>query len=140
MPLASLGLSERLIPLSLAEFALNARRTYTKAYDALKEKGIIKVLGRNSPPTGIEGVFLGMQMCRHTNIYGFDVNGVMGFPYHYFDTFKGTGSAHSFKYQALFLKMLERAGHLNLCVPGHANKWCNLSSCADCVPPDKAST
>lgn len=58
------------------------------------------------PAQGIEGVFMAMHICKHTNIYGFDVDGVQGYPYHYFDNFKGTGSAHSFKYQALFLKML----------------------------------
>ena len=55
---------------------------------------------------GIEGVYMALMMCEHTNIYGFDVNHMEGFPYHYFDAFKGTGSAHSFKFQSLFLKML----------------------------------
>mmetsp|Transcript_28915 Transcript_28915/g.81432 ORF Transcript_28915/g.81432 Transcript_28915/m.81432 type:complete len:333 (+) Transcript_28915:184-1182(+) len=115
------------------ELAMNARRAYTKAYELLKARNLIKVYGRNTAPTGIEGVYMALMMCKHTNIYGFDVNHMDGFPYHYFDAFKGTGSAHSFKFQSLFLKMLERRNHLSLCVPGHESKWCSLASCPTCM-------
>jgi len=114
------------------EVAMNARRSYNNAYEILKKRDIIKVNGRNAAPTGIEGVYMALHICKHTNVYGFDIEGMDGFPYHYFDEFRGTGSAHSFKYQALFLKMLQRKGKLQLCVPKHANKWCKLDTCESC--------
>ena len=55
------------------EFALNARGTYKKAYAVMDESGYMRVKGRNSPPTGIEGVFFGLEVCDTVDLFGFQI-------------------------------------------------------------------
>ena len=56
------------------EFALNARGTYKKAAVVMDETGYIRVKGRNSPPTGIEGIFFALEVCDTVDLYGFQVS------------------------------------------------------------------
>ena len=56
------------------EFALNARGTYKKSAVVMDEIGYIRVKGRNSPPTGIEGLFFALEVCDTVDLYGFQVS------------------------------------------------------------------
>ena len=56
------------------EFALNARGTYKKSAVVMDETGYIRVKGRNSPPTGIEGLFFALEVCDTVDLYGFQVS------------------------------------------------------------------
>jgi len=47
-------------------------------------------------------------------------------PYHYHDKVKGVEAAHSFGFQAIFLKMLAQSGHFDICVPGSAVPSCDM--------------
>jgi len=108
------------------EFAGNARGCYKRAYLILNEQGYIDVAGRNSPPTGIEGLFFARALCEKVRLYGF--NGQTqpdpNIRYHYHDTVKGVEAAHSFGFQTTFLNMLVDAGHFMLCVPGDTRPEC----------------
>jgi hypothetical protein len=46
------------------EFAANARAMYKKTYTLLEAAGAITVAGRNSPPTGVEGIFFAIALCQ----------------------------------------------------------------------------
>jgi len=109
------------------EFAGNARGMYKKAYTLMNEMGFIEISGRNSPPTGIEGVFFARALCEKVHVYGFNVADNLDptTPYHYHDKVEGEIGAHSFNFQAIFLKMLSSAGHFTMCVPGLATPECN---------------
>ena len=64
----------KLIYFMAPEFALNARGTYKKAAVVMDETGYIRVKGRNSPPTGIEGIFFALEVCDTVDLYGFQVS------------------------------------------------------------------
>mmetsp|Transcript_18843 Transcript_18843/g.26107 ORF Transcript_18843/g.26107 Transcript_18843/m.26107 type:complete len:244 (+) Transcript_18843:3-734(+) len=108
------------------EFAGNARGSYKKAYIILSELGFVEVNGRNSPPTGVEGLFLARALCDKVHLYGFSLEHDPSVPYHYHDKVKGVEAAHSFGFQSVFLNMLVKAGHFVLCTPGHASPDCNM--------------
>lgn len=112
------------------EFAGNARGCYKQAYILLNELGYVEVAGRNSPPTGVEGLFLARHLCDHVNLYGFNVGEEHdpSVPYHYHDKIQGVEAAHSFGFQTTFLKMLVDAGHFKLCAPGYATVDCELDA------------
>jgi hypothetical protein len=155
------------------EFAASARGQYKKAYTLLEEQGAITVAGRNSPPTGVEGIFFAMALCqqvcalclflcppgdepragerglystvewamatlshtrravcrnRQVHVYGFNVAEQLdpSVQYHYHDKVEGEIGAHSFNFQAIFLRMLAAEGHFALCVPGLATDQCAM--------------
>jgi hypothetical protein len=81
---------------------------------------------------GIEGVFLAASLCRHVNVYGFNADSLPGYPYHYYDDFRGDPHAHAFEFQALFLQMLEQQGLITLCGPGRHAPWCRFHTCPVC--------
>jgi len=114
------------------ELTIESKAAYEKAYTALKQQGFVKVKGKNTAPSGIEGIFLALSLCRHVNVYGFNVDSLRGYPYHYYDDFQGDPQAHSFDFQALFLRLLEHRGLITLCGPGRANRWCSFHVCAEC--------
>ncbi|QDZ22217.1 sialyltransferase [Chloropicon primus] len=99
------------------EFALNARGTYKKAYAVMDEAGYIRVKGRNSPPTGIEGVFFGLEMCDTVDLYGFQIRNDPKIKYHYHNEVQGVEAAHSFGFQYEFLKVLTHGGFIQVCLP-----------------------
>ena len=100
------------------EFAGNARGMYKKSYLIMEEANMLSVRGRNSPPTGVEGVFLAIQACDEVNVYGFATTPNPEVPYHYHDKVRGVEAAHSFTFQAIFLRMIAASGRFRLCVPG----------------------
>ena len=163
------------------EFAASARGQYKKAYTLLEELGAITVAGRNSPPTGVEGIFFAVALCQQVcacavycvrnaplsalpatsrvresatgfvctrmwsrrwlrcltpcerynrnlqvHVYGFNVAEQLdpSVQYHYHDKVEGEIGAHSFNFQAIFLRMLAAEGHFALCVPGLAADEC----------------
>ena len=106
------------------EFAGVARGMYKKAYLLMNEAGIVEVKGRNSPPTGVEGLFFALAVCKQVHLYGFGIAADPTVPYHYHDKVKGVEAAHSFGFQAIFLKMLAQSGHFDICVPGLATPSC----------------
>ena len=108
------------------EFAGVARGMYKKAYLLMSEAGIIEVKGRNSPPTGIEGLFFALAVCKEVHLYGFGIVADSTVPYHYHDKVKGVEAAHSFGFQAIFLKTLAMSGHCDICVPGLATEACSM--------------
>jgi len=112
------------------EFAGNARGMYKKSYLLMEEANMLSVRGRNSPPTGIEGVFLAISVCDEVNVYGFQVNPNPDIPYHYHDKVHGVEAAHSFTFQAVFLRMIAAGGSFRLCVPGE-----EMYDSAECVAP-----
>lgn len=112
------------------EFAGVARGMYKKAYLLMNEAGIVEVKGRNSPPTGVEGLFFALAVCKQVHLYGFGINADPTVPYHYHDKVKGVEAAHSFGFQAIFLKMLAQSGHFDICVPGLATPGCEMSASA----------
>ena len=99
------------------EFALNARGTYKKAYAVMDEAGYIRVKGRNSPPTGIEGIFFGLEVCKTVDLYGFQIKNDPKIKYHYHNEVKGVEAAHSFGFQYEFLKVLMHGGFVQVCLP-----------------------
>jgi hypothetical protein len=108
------------------EFAGVARGMYKKAYLLMNEAGIVEVKGRNSPPTGVEGLFFALAVCKQVHLYGFGISADPTVPYHYHDKVKGVEAAHSFGFQAIFLKMLAQSGHFDICVPGLAVPGCRM--------------
>jgi len=108
------------------EFAGNARGMYKKAYVLMADMGFIEVKGRNSPPTGIEGLFFARALCDKVHIYGFNVVRGMDVPYHYHDKVVGAEDAHSFNFQGIFIQMLVNAGYFEMCVPTLAVDECDM--------------
>jgi hypothetical protein len=127
------GLSKRwpdaLVYFICPEFAGNARGCYKRAYLLLNEMGFVDVNGRNSPPTGIEGLFFARALCEKVHLYGFngETQPDPSIPYHYHDTVKGVEAAHSFGFQTTFLTMLVKAGHFVLCTPGDTRNECHAN-------------
>ena len=58
------------------EFAGNARTAYKVAFAKMDEIGYMRVRGRNSAPTGIEGIFLAVELYDTVHLYGFGVSDV----------------------------------------------------------------
>ena len=132
--------SDKHIYFMAPEFALNARGTYKKAYagktglfsllfsfdsdtlqsspiSVMDESGYIRVKGRNSPPTGIEGIFFGLEVCDTVDLYGFQIANDPKIKYHYHNEVKGVEAAHSFGFQYEFLKVLMHGGFIKVCLP-----------------------
>jgi hypothetical protein len=105
-----------------------ARGVYRKVYAKLEEAGAVEVAGRNTAPTGMEGIMFALSMCQTVRIYGFNIDMPASVPYHYHDAVRGVESAHSFNYQGLFLKVLAGAGVVTLCSPADS-----LPTPAGCV-------
>merc|ERR1712070_982510 len=100
---------------------------YKRAYVLMSERGFIEVRGRNSPPTGIEGVFFAIALCEKVHVYGFNLVAESNVPYHYHNKIKGVEAAHSFTFQAIFLKMISDGGNFDICVHGmNAPQLCNM--------------
>lgn len=99
------------------EFAMNARGSYKKAYAVMDNLGYIRVKGRNSPPTGIEGVFFAMEICDVTDLFGFQIENDSKIKYHYHNNVHGVEAAHSFGFQYEFLKVLEYGNFVSVCLP-----------------------
>ena len=97
------------------EFAGAARGQYKKAYLAFADLKAVSVKGRNSPPTGVEGLYFALLTCERVNLYGFGIVPDVLTPYHYHDKVKAVEAAHSFGFQAVFLRMLEHADHMTIC-------------------------
>ena len=108
--------SEESIYFMAPEFAGAARGQYKKAYLAFADLKAVSVKGRNSPPTGVEGLYFAMLTCESVNLYGFGIEPDPSTPYHYHDKVKGVEAAHSFGFQAVFLRMLEHGGHMTVCL------------------------
>jgi len=108
--------SEEKIYFMAPEFAGAARGQYKKAYLAFADLKAVSVKGRNSPPTGVEGLYFAMLTCESVDLYGFGIEPDPSTPYHYHDKVKGVEAAHSFGFQAVFLRMLEHGGHMSVCL------------------------
>lgn len=113
------------------EFAGQSRGQYKHGQTTLGEMGVIKVHGRNSAPSGIEGIFMALALCRKVHLYGFGIEPDPNAPYHYHDKVKGVEAAHSFGFQALLLKLLNLKNIFGLCVPGHATEDCDHPDLSD---------
>eukprot|EP00240_Pyramimonas_obovata_P002289 CAMPEP_0118928146 /NCGR_PEP_ID=MMETSP1169-20130426/5470_1 /TAXON_ID=36882 /ORGANISM="Pyramimonas obovata, Strain CCMP722" /LENGTH=449 /DNA_ID=CAMNT_0006870061 /DNA_START=103 /DNA_END=1452 /DNA_ORIENTATION=- len=94
-----------------------ARGVYRKVFAKLETLGAVAVSGRNTAPTGMEGIMFALSMCHTVRVYGFNVDQPPEVPYHYHDNVRGVESAHSFNYQGLFLKILDGADALTICSP-----------------------
>jgi len=108
--------SEEKVYFMAPEFAGAARGQYKKAYLAFADLKAVSVKGRNSPPTGVEGLYFAMLTCESVDLYGFGIEPDPSTPYHYHDKVKGVEAAHSFGFQAVFLRMLEHGGHMSVCL------------------------
>lgn len=108
------------------EFAGNARGMYKRAYVLMHERGFIEVNGRNSPPTGVEGLFFALALCEEVHLYGFNVKSDPSVPYHYHDKVKGEEGAHSFTFQGIFMSMIASTGRFVICIPEAATEVCNM--------------
>ena len=108
--------SEEKVYFMAPEFAGAARGQYKKAYLAFADLKAVSVKGRNSPPTGVEGLYFAMLTCESVDLYGFGIDPDPSTPYHYHDKVKGVEAAHSFGFQAVFLRMLEHGGHMSVCL------------------------
>lgn len=98
-----------------------ARQLYHKVWKRMERLGLLAVKGRNSAPTGAEGIVWLLAVCERVQLYGFhDTDVASDTPYHYHDNVRPGLEAHSFNFQAVFLKMLSEAsgGRLILCTPG----------------------
>ena len=113
------------------EFALNARGTYKKAYAVMDESGYMRVKGRNSPPTGIEGVFFGLEVCDIVDLFGFQIANDPKIKYHYHNDVKGVEAAHSFGFQYEFLKVLMHGGFIRVCLPEDHTGSCKTGRSGD---------
>ena len=114
------------------KLSTGARQLYHKVWKRMEHAGLINVQGRNSAPTGTEGLVWLLAICERVQLYGFhDADVPPGTSYHYHDNVKPGLDAHSFNFQATFLKMLSEAseGRLILCTPG--NKAKTPSTCVD---------
>jgi len=120
------------------EFAGQSRGQYKHGQTALDEMGVIKVRGRNSAPSGIEGIFMALAICRKVHLYGFGIEPDPNAPYHYHDKVRGVEAAHSFGFQALLLKLLNMKNIFGLCVPGHDAEECFDPSQSDLGAYDRA--
>eukprot|EP00899_Mesostigma_viride_P008182 jgi/Mesvir1/17365/Mv08675-RA.1 len=107
------------------EFAGNARGMYKRAHANVTAMGFMNISGRNSPPTGIEGVFFAMEVCDTLHVYGFGMEGSESAPYHYYDEVQGVEAAHSFGFQRWFLSGLAKKRGFVICSPGHAREECD---------------
>eukprot|EP00898_Chlorokybus_atmophyticus_P008030 jgi/Chlat1/8228/Chrsp77S07680 len=67
------------------EFAGAARGQYKKANAAVIEAGYMTINGRNSAPTGVEGLFFALALCERVRLYGYGVEHDPKVPYHYHD-------------------------------------------------------
>ena len=107
------------------KLSTGARQLYNKVWKRMESKGLINVSGRNSAPTGTEGLVWLLAICERVQLYGFhDADVPSDTPYHYHDSVRPGLEAHSFNFQAVFLKMLSAAsgGRLILCTPGDKSK------------------
>ena len=93
------------------EFAGAARGQYKKAYLAFADLKAVSVKGRNSPPTGVEGLYFAMLTCESVDLYGFGIEPDPSTPYHYHDKVKGVEAAHSLGFQASFENVRTRWAH-----------------------------
>eukprot|EP00191_Tetraselmis_sp_GSL018_P010990 CAMPEP_0177599494 /NCGR_PEP_ID=MMETSP0419_2-20121207/13028_1 /TAXON_ID=582737 /ORGANISM="Tetraselmis sp., Strain GSL018" /LENGTH=467 /DNA_ID=CAMNT_0019092241 /DNA_START=541 /DNA_END=1945 /DNA_ORIENTATION=- len=120
------------------EFASQARGQYKQGQAALSSMGVVEVHGRNSAPTGIEGIFMALALCQRVHLYGFGVERDPSVPYHYHDKVRGVEAAHSFGFQALLLKLLKFRDIFALCVPGHDTEECLSPELSDPSAYDRA--
>ena len=106
-----------------ADFAKNSRHAYHTSQKTLSDMRYVEVVGKNQAPSGIEGIFMALELCAQIRIYGFGVGelppeAALLVPYHYHDKVEPDEGAHSFSFQSEFLKVLEYGGHVTLCGPG----------------------
>ena len=106
-----------------ADFAKHSRHAYHASQKTLSEMRYVEVVGKNQAPSGIEGIFMALELCAQIRIYGFGVGelppeAALRVPYHYHDKVEPDEGAHSFSFQSEFLKVLEYGGHVTLCGPG----------------------
>ena len=104
------------------EFARFSRRAYQTSQKALSDMHYVEAVGKNQAPSGIEGIFMALELCGTVRIYGFGVGelpeeAALKVPYHYHDAIQPDEGAHSFSFQTEFLKVMEYAGHVTLCGP-----------------------
>ena len=104
------------------EFARFSRRAYQTSQKALSDMRYVEVVGKNQAPSGIEGIFMALELCGKVRVYGFGVGelpaeAALKVPYHYHDAIQPDEGAHSFSFQTEFLKVMEYAGHVTLCGP-----------------------
>ena len=92
--------------------SLRARELYRRVYARLSDANLVNAEGRNTPPSGIEGLLLAFAVCDSVRVYGFHTDiphhAVHTVPYHYHDKVTGADNAHSFNYQGMFLETLEK--------------------------------
>ena len=127
------------------EYERLAKRAYDRAQDVMEALGYLKVEGGHATPSGVEGVFLGLEMCRKVNLFGFAVRGFGGtddlapkgqkMPYRYFDDFPAAASTHAPGFQSEFLKVLEQGGFVGLCSPGRPTAACLMKPPEPPLPP-----
>ena len=104
------------------EFARFSRRAYQTSQKALSDMRYVEVVGKNQAPSGIEGIFMALELCGKVRVYGFGVGelpaeAALKVPYHYHDAIQPDEGAHSFSFQTEFLKVMEYSGHVTLCGP-----------------------
>ncbi len=127
------------------EYERLAKRAYDRAQDVMEAVGYLKVEGGHASPSGVEGVFLGLEMCRKVNLFGFAVRGFGGaddlapkgqkLRYRYFDDFPAVASTHAPGFQSEFLKVLKQGGFVGLCSPGPPSETCLMKPPEPPPPP-----
>ena len=83
------------------EFARFSRRAYQTSQKALSDMHYVEAVGKNQAPSGIEGIFMALELCGEVRIYGFGVGelpkeAALKVPYHHHDAIQpdeGTRSA-----------------------------------------------
>jgi len=80
----------------------------------------------NVPSSGVDALFMALQICEQVHMYGFGVDAPRDAPSHYFKEEKLYGIdittqawGHDYQMQANFLKVLHVAGFLTICCPAH---------------------
>eukprot|EP00238_Polyblepharides_amylifera_P012549 CAMPEP_0196585138 /NCGR_PEP_ID=MMETSP1081-20130531/49634_1 /TAXON_ID=36882 /ORGANISM="Pyramimonas amylifera, Strain CCMP720" /LENGTH=421 /DNA_ID=CAMNT_0041906591 /DNA_START=42 /DNA_END=1307 /DNA_ORIENTATION=- len=116
-----------------------SRSLYRKVFRKLYQAGAVAVAGRNTAPTGMEGIMFALAMCSKVNVFGFNIDTNSSVPYHYHDRVRGVTSAHSFNFQGLFMKVLAAAKLLNLCSPAKIEAT-SLECFGDAVLPKETES
>eukprot|EP00899_Mesostigma_viride_P024710 jgi/Mesvir1/5423/Mv15486-RA.1 len=107
------------------KLSLLARHVYHKVWKKMERMGIVKVSGRNSAPTGIEGLLFALAVCEDVHLYGFHLDLASHRPYHYHDKVTAGLEAHSFNFQGAFMKLLHTLSAVTVCHPPYASEECS---------------
>ena len=68
------------------------------------------------PMSGFFATLMGMQMCDHVDLYGFDAytSKRRSYRYHYFDNIQGFTDVHSFDLAIAVYKLIQKKGGLSI--------------------------